>query len=383
MHKTPLVSIIITTKNRDSLIKRCLNSVINQTYSNLEIIIINDASEDNTKKILNKFKRLDSRIKVIHNKKTLGSNPSRNIAINIAKGKFIAGLDDDDEFFLNRIEKLVNNYDSKYSFITSNNRLIYDNNIFEDTNMPQVVTLKMMTFENVIMNQGLIKLSRIKKVGRYNESFTACQDYDLWMRLIIKYGNVKVLKDVTQKVYSEESRLRISSKSRNKFSAYFKFYSTYKYLMNTKAKKYHLYRLYNLRNKKLSLKTILTIAQNKEKIDNLDYFLRNKIYKEFISNITIWAQSKEKKYILYGYGTIGKILLPILENSLLGIIDSALENNNIKEINNIPVIKKESLIKFKDCSIIITPIIHYEEIKNELEKFNLEITSFYNLEGKI
>ena len=324
MHKTPLVSIIITTKNRDSLIKRCINSVINQTYSNLEIIIINDASKDNTKKILNEFKRLDSRIKVIHNKRTLGSNPSRNVAINIAKGKFVAGLDDDDEFFLDRIEKLVTNYDSKYSFITSNNRLIYDD-AFKDTNMPQIVTLKMMTFENVIMNQGLIKLSRIKKVGKYDENFAACQDYDLWMRLIIRYGNVKVLKDVTQKVYSEESRLRISSKSKNKFSAYFRFYNTYKYLMKQKAKKHHLYRLYNIRNKKLSYKTSLILSNEKDKQN----IFKNNLYKETINTLTFLASLKEQTYILYGYGTLAKIIFPLIKENLLAIIDQSLSDKQI------------------------------------------------------
>lgn len=382
MKKNSLISVIITTKDRRILLERALNSVLNQTYRNIEIIIVNDASKDETKKFLESIQKKDLRIRVINNEKNLGSNPSRNLAINIAKGKFIAGLDDDDEFLPNRLELLIKNYDKKYSFITSNNRLIFDNS-YIDTNMPDIVTLKMMTFSNVVMNQGLIKLSRIKKVGKYDEKLTACQDYDLWMRLVIKYGNIKVLREVTQKVFSEESRLRISSKSKNKFSAYFRFYKTYKYLMNNKAKKYHLYRLYDIRNKNLSLKTILTIAQNKEKIENLDYFIRNKVYKEFISNIITWEQSKERKYILYGYGTIGKIILPILKDSLLAIIDSTLENNNIKEINNIPIIKKESLIEFKDCSIIITPIIHYEKIKAELKEFNLEITSLYNLEGKI
>ena len=378
MHKTPLVSIIITTKDRAFLIKRCINSVINQTYSNLEIIIINDASKDNTKEILNEFKRLDSRIKVIHNKKILGSNPSRNVAINIAKGKFIAGLDDDDEFFLDRIEKLVTNYDSKYSFITSNNRLIYDD-AFKDTNMPQIVTLKMMTFENVIMNQGLIKLSRIKKVGKYDENFTACQDYDLWMRLIIRYGNVKVLKDVTQKVYSEESRLRISSKSKNKFSAYFRFYNTYKYLMNQKAKKHHLYRLYNIRNKRLSYKTSLILSNEKDKEIILEYHLKNRMYKELINIVQNLSLIDEKIYILYGYGTIGKILFPIVQNKLVAIIDKTLSDNNILEINNIPVIKKEALINFKNNTIIVTPIIHYEKIKNELKQYQLNIIQIHEI----
>ncbi len=117
----PLVTIIITTYNRCKLLPRALKSAINQTYSNIEIIVVDDASNDYTTQIVQEYLLNDTRIKYIKNENRSGANMSRNKAILAAKGTFIAGLDDDDEFLPDRIRLLVKNYDPSYAFVTSLN----------------------------------------------------------------------------------------------------------------------------------------------------------------------------------------------------------------------------------------------------------------------
>lgn len=89
----PLVSVIIPAYNAEKTIKKCLDSVLNQTLKNIEIIVINDCSKDNTLKILKKYK---DKIKLIDNKKNLGPAGSRNKGLDIATGEYIGFVDSDD-----------------------------------------------------------------------------------------------------------------------------------------------------------------------------------------------------------------------------------------------------------------------------------------------
>ena len=105
-----LVSVIITTYRRTDELKKAVNSVCNQTYSNLEVIIVDDNIEEKYSKIVKKIiLEYSSKIKIIYkkNEKNLGGALSRNVGIQISKGKYISFLDDDDEYYPNKIEQQV------------------------------------------------------------------------------------------------------------------------------------------------------------------------------------------------------------------------------------------------------------------------------------
>lgn len=103
-----LISIIIPVYNLEDYLERCLNSVLNQTYSNIEIIIVNDGSTDNSGKIIDEFAQKDSRIKVLHKKNT-GVSDTRNKGLEIANGDYIGFVDGDDEVKENMYQKLLEN----------------------------------------------------------------------------------------------------------------------------------------------------------------------------------------------------------------------------------------------------------------------------------
>ena len=108
MHNKPLISIIVPIYNAELHLSQCLKSITGQTYHNLEIILINDGSTDNSGNICNEFATIDKRIIVLH-KENGGISSARNKGLDIAKGEYIAFSDDDDILHTNMIELLYNN----------------------------------------------------------------------------------------------------------------------------------------------------------------------------------------------------------------------------------------------------------------------------------
>ena len=103
----PLISIIIPVYNVEEYLRQCLDSVINQTYKNLQIIAVNDCSTDSSLQILEEYAQKDQRMVVISNKENLGLGLTRNEGLKIAKGDFIHFLDSDDWLELNAYETLT------------------------------------------------------------------------------------------------------------------------------------------------------------------------------------------------------------------------------------------------------------------------------------
>ena len=116
-----LVSIITPTYNAEKFIRATIESVQNQTYQNWEMILVDDASTDKTVKIISDFAEKDSRIKLFKLEQNSGNGFARNIALEKAVGKYIAYLDADDLWFLNKLEKQIaflkeNNLHFTFSF---------------------------------------------------------------------------------------------------------------------------------------------------------------------------------------------------------------------------------------------------------------------------
>src|SRR5580765_3960525 len=106
--KLPLVSVVMPCYNAEKYFVEAIESIINQTYKNLEIVLINDGSIDGTSELLNEYAKKDSRIKIIFNQVNLGLIGSLNIGVAAATGEYIARMDADDISVLDRIEKIMN-----------------------------------------------------------------------------------------------------------------------------------------------------------------------------------------------------------------------------------------------------------------------------------
>lgn len=209
----PLVTVYIPTYNRVELLKRAVESVRQQTYKNLEIIIVDDCSEDSTHEYLAEISKKDSRIKYFIKEKNSGACISRNIAIENAKGKFITGLDDDDYFMNNRIEEFVKNWDDKFKCIFSNLLLKKTENTFRSnyrSAMKDIVRGEDLLKANFIGNQIFTKTNYLKKIQGFDSKMQVWQDLECWYRVLGKDGLGKRVKKELYVVDMSHPHERIS-----------------------------------------------------------------------------------------------------------------------------------------------------------------------------
>lgn len=232
---TPLITIFMPTHNRLELLQRAVNSVFAQTFQNFELIIVDDASTDTTHEYLQALAKKEPRVIFLRNEFAQGACVARNKAIQQAKGKFITGLDDDDEFLPHRLEYLLAGYDEKYAFVNHGYIWHYGRLTKKVGYKPKEITLEEQLNLNFATNQVLVETSRLVAIGGFDESFKACQDYDVWTRLIITYGTAKCLGDASYIVHKGHEHPRITAKE-NHALGYKQFFEKHQHLMSKSNK---------------------------------------------------------------------------------------------------------------------------------------------------
>lgn len=193
------ISVYITTHNREKKIIRAVNSVLNQTYQNFEILICDDASTDNTTQVVSALMAKDNRIKYFKNTKNQGACFSRNVCINSATGKFITGLDDDDEFTYSRLETFLASWSNEYSFICSNFLEVYPDKKIKHYPVDDTITFtyRDLLFQNVASNQIFTTTKKIRSINGFDHKVRRLQDWDTWLRLSYAHGKFLRLKSST------------------------------------------------------------------------------------------------------------------------------------------------------------------------------------------
>ncbi|MGX7099285.1 glycosyltransferase family 2 protein [Globicatella sanguinis] len=203
---TKLVSVIITTYKRNDTLKRAIDSVLSQTYKNIEIIVVDDNNEDSvyrelTKQAMEKYVGLDN-FKYIKHKNNMNGAFARNTGILNSSGDFITFLDDDDYFFSDRIEKLVKlleNASSEYGIIFSGYQYIKNEKIlkkdFPILKKDPLFSMLSCDFHIGSGSNFLLKKEVIKKVGNFDTSFMRNQDIEFLIRV---FNEFKIL--VTEEV---------------------------------------------------------------------------------------------------------------------------------------------------------------------------------------
>lgn len=228
-----LVSVYMPTFNRGDKLLVSATSVLNQTYKNLELIIVNDGSTDHTKQVLAKLAESDSRVRVFHHKTSQGACAARNTAIKHAKGEYITGIDDDDEFISNRLELLLPLL-SDYSFVCSGYYWQMPNKTKKLFCSESVVTLSDMLDINSASNQVLTKTEYLRAIDGFDENLPSFQDYDCWVRLLSKFGNGYRINTPSYIVKADHDSHRISSDKNKKSLGFTLFYNKHKHLMSPK-----------------------------------------------------------------------------------------------------------------------------------------------------
>ena len=192
----PLVSIIVRTLNRPLMLREALQSILAQTYRNLEVIVVNDGGQD-VEPTLAEFRPFMRVISITH-ENPAGRPQALNAGLRQAKGEFIAYLDDDDVYYPDHIETLVNflrhsNFRVAYTGVYwAYQRMNLATRSYESYDKKQLFSKNLdpdwLLFQNYIPNNSIMHArSCLDEVGVFDEQFEALEDWDLWIRLSQRY----------------------------------------------------------------------------------------------------------------------------------------------------------------------------------------------------
>jgi len=195
----PLISIIMPAHNGAKWIKKAILSVLPQSYADFEFIIINDDSSDNTEEIVTDFAKHDKRIKYIKNDHNLGVQKTRNIALGMAQGEYIAEIDQDDEWVdNNKLKKQVEFLEKNNDYVLIGTGVIVvdeDDSEIARYLMPETdpeIRKKILRANCFIHSTVLYRTKLVKEIGGYTVTKMS-EDHDLWLRLgrIGKFTNLQ------------------------------------------------------------------------------------------------------------------------------------------------------------------------------------------------
>ena len=194
----PQVSVIMPAHNAAKTIGESIESVLSQTFTDWELLIINDSSTDETEQIVSEYSQKDSRIKLLHTDKSVGKPfYPRNIGIKAAEGRFIAFLDSDDVWLATKLEKQIPLFEKFASNKAESNK----NRVIKS---PASVSYKSALYGNPIGN--LTGMYDTQKVGKIFYEDAGHEDYILWLT-ILKKGFV------AKNTNTVEARYRVAEKS--------------------------------------------------------------------------------------------------------------------------------------------------------------------------
>ena len=218
----PLVSVYVPTRNRVALLERAIASVLRQSYQPIELVIVDDGSDDATPDLLRALALEHPRLRYFRNEQPRGAPAARNRAIEEARGVFVTGLDDDDEFMPERIAMLVAAHQERFAFVCSRDVVQTRHGRVIQNPASGVITLDQLLHFNRVGNQVLVLRDRMQAVAGYDEEMPALQDYDLWVRLVARYGPCLKLAETTYVTHAEHDE-RISASSERRVQGHARF----------------------------------------------------------------------------------------------------------------------------------------------------------------
>lgn len=265
-------SVIMPVYNRSLTISKAIDSVLNQSFLNFELLIINDGSTDNTLTVINAFD--DSRIKILNMPTNLGAAAARNYGIKSALGKYVSFLDSDDTFetdFLKVSYETMKQTDDRVGFMWTGLNRIEKKIIKKECWKPTFDKNSYFTFLSSLhigTNSGItIKKEVFVKCGYFNEKLEAAEDTDFFLRISQNYDYVFTTKYVMN-VYRDGND-RLSKNLKKNARAYQLIFPQHKEIIDTSnfLKKKYYYKMmwlsFYLPNRRLGTKYFFFLIKNK------------------------------------------------------------------------------------------------------------------------
>lgn len=208
------VSVIVPTRNRRGLLERAVRSVLAQTHRELELIVVDDGSDDETPAFLADLRRADPRVRVIRNDTCCGGGAARNAGLAAAGGFYTAFLDDDDEWMPEKLERQLP-FAESYTIVGCLSRS-------EHTRRPprapdNVPRLTPITLDDVYFDHGrlspsvmLTRTDHLRAIGGFDATLAASQGRDLFVRLVHAFGPAVMLETELARHYQRHGQHRIT-----------------------------------------------------------------------------------------------------------------------------------------------------------------------------
>jgi glycosyltransferase involved in cell wall biosynthesis len=214
-------------------------SALSQTVEDIEVVVVDDGSEDSTKQVLEAIARRDSRVQFIRNNVSSGACSARNEAIAAARAEHVTGLDDDDFFLPDRVEALLSTYKPGLTLVGGQDLFIRPRGLVASHRPPEI-SIDQILMRNYFGNQGLFRKEDFLAVGGFDESLQSSQDYDLWIRLLMR-GKCRMHTGLpTQVVYDIPKADRITTRSRADSASRLHLLAKYSHLMTSRQRAAHI-----------------------------------------------------------------------------------------------------------------------------------------------
>ncbi|WP_337881518.1 glycosyltransferase [Rheinheimera sp.] len=273
----PLISVYMPTYNRAQMSQRAIESVLAQDYPNLELLVVDDASKDDTWAVLNQRYADNPRVRLFRQETGQGACAARNLAIAEAKGEFVTGIDDDDEFLPNRLSSLYQAYDDQFAFVCSSYFWDYGSHRKQLYPEQAQIGLAELLDVHVLSNQVLVKRARMLAQGGFDVQLAAFQDYDMWIRLVAAYGKALRLSEATYVVHVGHELGRITT-SPKRLAAQRYFMEKHLPLMNERNKQNQLFYRLVMEQQKLSFPRLVFFCRYGLWGTKIRYYLKQKLH---------------------------------------------------------------------------------------------------------
>ena len=279
------ISVILPVYNSEEYVSESITSILNQTYKNFELIIIDDGSTDNSKVICKNFSKKDNRIIFLDNNH-IGLTRSLNKALEIARGHYIARQDADDVSLPNRFEKQIKWFlkDKKRVLCGTNCKILTQNNEYKNNRSLKFSNSgikKKLKYSNCFVHSSIMFSKKsAQKFENYDENLEYAQDYDLWWKLstLGQVGNLKEKLVILRNRKNSISVKNENNQTLNFIKSSLKFYAYNKKILGINDhKEIIFYEKHDLTKNKIKIMKYLY----NDKLDEKIYFKNLNIKQSF------------------------------------------------------------------------------------------------------
>lgn len=243
MNTSEMISVITPVYNAEEFLIETIESVLNQTYDNLEYLLIDDCSDDNSPSIIKEYSKKDNRIKYIRLEQNSGAAVARNTGLENAKGRYIAFMDSDDVWYLDKLEKQINFMSEDIAFTyTKYERISEEGKFLGAPSFPQKLNYSGL-LKNTAIACSTVLIDR-KIIGDFRMPLVRKgQDTATWLQILKNHGYAYLVDEVLS-----QYRAREGSLSENKLSALKRTWNTYRNIEKLPLHKAIYYFIYYVLN---------------------------------------------------------------------------------------------------------------------------------------